>query len=162
MTDNVIRLDMTNVTKTCLACRNEVMTSATQTPVCAACRARGLAGADELAALPAMRHALQYLVSAADGPPLTDRDRAKTIYAATELARLALKGAPVPAEPSAGRPRATELEWLKWFYQHADFGPADTDVRMYLKEKFMQATKKNLPERYNFGPDGETTMDQED
>jgi len=59
------------------------------------------------------------------------------------------------------RKRATKLEWLKWFYQNADFGPADSDVREHLKQRFMAKTEKNLPEGYNIASDGETTLDQE-
>lgn len=39
-----------NALKNCIACRSDVVTDVTQTPVCATCRARGLAGADELEA----------------------------------------------------------------------------------------------------------------
>lgn len=46
------------------------------------------------------------------------------------------------------RKRATELEFLKWFYQNADFGPADGDVHYILKENFISGTKKDLPEGY--------------
>jgi hypothetical protein len=45
--------------------------------------------------------------------------------------------------------RASELEWLKWFYSHADFGPADGDVRSQLKEKFTTETGKELPAGYD-------------
>lgn len=44
--------------------------------------------------------------------------------------------------------RATELEWLQWFYGNADFGPADGDVRDILKREFMDALGKGLPEGY--------------
>lgn len=47
MTD-VIRLDMTNVTKSCVACNGTVVTTHNKIPVCASCRAQGLAGVDEL------------------------------------------------------------------------------------------------------------------
>lgn len=40
---------------------------------------------------------------------------------------------------------ATQEEFLMWFYCNADFGPADSDVRYYLKEKFMRETGKALP-----------------
>ena len=60
--------------------------------------------------------------------------------------------------------RATELEFFKWFYFNADFGPADSDVRDILANKFMTTEKKNLPEGYNYASDGETVIDmyQED
>lgn len=43
---------------------------------------------------------------------------------------------------------ATELEWLKWFYCNADFGPADGDVRFWLEEKFKEDTGKEIPDGY--------------
>lgn len=46
------------------------------------------------------------------------------------------------------RERATELEWLKYFYQEADFGPAHGDVISIMKENFMEETGKDLPEGY--------------
>lgn len=74
---------------------------------------------------------------------------------------LPLTRTPAPTVPTAPlRPRATELEWLRWFAQNADFGPADSDVRANLKKQFMDKTKKNLPEGWNFGPDGETIIDR--
>jgi hypothetical protein len=57
--------------------------------------------------------------------------------------------------------RATELEWLKWFYMDTDFGPADGDVQDNMKERFIKETGKNLPEGYNFYCDGETSTDKE-
>jgi hypothetical protein len=45
--------------------------------------------------------------------------------------------------------RATELEWLKWFYGNADFGPGDGDVRYELKRLFERETGKKLPSRYD-------------
>lgn len=56
--------------------------------------------------------------------------------------------------------RATELEYLKWFFHNADFGPAEGDVRNYMKERFMDKTGKNLPEGYNYASDGETVIDR--
>ncbi|MEQ1844274.1 MAG: hypothetical protein ABL983_01700 [Nitrospira sp.] len=44
---------------------------------------------------------------------------------------------------------ATELEWLKFFYCNADFGPADDDVRWGLKEDFKKTIGKSLPSGYN-------------
>lgn len=46
------------------------------------------------------------------------------------------------------RERAAELEWLKWFYQNCDFGPADGDVRASLRDEFQQETGKLVPEGY--------------
>jgi len=59
------------------------------------------------------------------------------------------------------RERATELEYLKWFRQNADFGPAHSDVMELYNSEFMQKTGKNLPKGWNVGEDGETCLDQE-
>jgi hypothetical protein len=56
--------------------------------------------------------------------------------------------------------RATELEYLTWFRINADFGPADSDVKLYLDQRFMEETGKNLPEGWNIAPDGETSLDE--
>lgn len=58
------------------------------------------------------------------------------------------------------RERATEIEYLRYFYQYADFGPGDSDVRDWLKESFMNNTGKNIPEGYNYKSDGETVIDK--
>lgn len=44
--------------------------------------------------------------------------------------------------------QATELEYLQWFYSNADFGPADSDVRYYMKKDFVRETGKSLPNGY--------------
>jgi hypothetical protein len=44
--------------------------------------------------------------------------------------------------------KATDLEWLEWFYCNADFGPADDDVRRDMKEQFKRETGKALPDGY--------------
>ena len=44
--------------------------------------------------------------------------------------------------------RATELEYLRYFYDAADFGPADSDVRWMIKEGFEKDTGKKLPVKY--------------
>jgi hypothetical protein len=44
---------------------------------------------------------------------------------------------------------ATELEWLKYFYGVADFGPADGDVREIIKDNFRNKTGKKLPKGYD-------------
>lgn len=59
------------------------------------------------------------------------------------------------------RERATELEYLKWFKQNADFGPADSDVHEIMDENFMNETGKNLPEGWNFMSDGESSTDRD-
>lgn len=43
---------------------------------------------------------------------------------------------------------ATELEFLKFFYHTADFGPADDDVRLMIEEEFKEETGKALPKGY--------------
>lgn len=48
MTDNVIRLDMHNVTKACLACGGPVVTDHKRIPVCIKCREKGLCATDDL------------------------------------------------------------------------------------------------------------------
>ena len=44
--------------------------------------------------------------------------------------------------------RADELDYLRWFYCNADFGPADSDVRYYLNKQFVEEENKLLPEGY--------------
>lgn len=41
-----------------------------------------------------------------------------------------------------------ELQYLRWFYQNADFGPADSDVREWLNEKYTNETGNPVPEGY--------------
>lgn len=43
---------------------------------------------------------------------------------------------------------ATELEFLSWFYQNCDFGPAHGDVMQILKQSFVKTTGRLLPEGY--------------
>ncbi len=44
--------------------------------------------------------------------------------------------------------KATELEYLQFFFNKADFGPADDDVRYLINEAFMKETRKKLPDGY--------------
>ena len=44
--------------------------------------------------------------------------------------------------------RASELEWLKYFYENIDLGPADEDVVEMMKEEFVIKTKKKMPKGY--------------
>jgi len=44
--------------------------------------------------------------------------------------------------------KATELEWLQYFYQCADFGPAHGDVVYLIAKDFMKETGKEMPEGY--------------
>lgn len=45
--------------------------------------------------------------------------------------------------------RATELEYLRWWYYEADFGPADGDVRYSMDQQFREETGKELPVGYD-------------
>ncbi|MFQ1062188.1 hypothetical protein [Bordetella trematum] len=44
--------------------------------------------------------------------------------------------------------QATELEYLRWFYANADFGPAERAVRYYMNQDFTRQTGKGLPDGY--------------
>jgi hypothetical protein len=55
----------------------------------------------------------------------------------------------IPFEPQKLQTIATELEWLQYFYEAADFGPADDDVRDIIKRDFVRRTGKQLPFGYN-------------
>jgi len=57
----------------------------------------------------------------------------------------------------ATRERASELEYLRWFRENADFGPADGEAKDALNEYFIESTGKDLPEGWNFYQDGELT-----
>jgi len=58
--------------------------------------------------------------------------------------------------------RASELTFLKWFYSHADFGPAEGDVRVGLKLDFVEQTGTLLPKGYEIDPDEVVENDIED
>ena len=45
--------------------------------------------------------------------------------------------------------RATELEYLQYFYAVADFGPADEDIRYMINQQFKKCTGKDLPIEYD-------------
>jgi hypothetical protein len=45
---------------------------------------------------------------------------------------------------------ATELEYLRWFAQNADFGPADGDVHYFMQQKFEKETGKSVPENWRY------------
>lgn len=51
--------------------------------------------------------------------------------------------------------RASELEWLKYFYNEADFGPAHEDVVSIIAEDFKKETGKLLPEGYDWSEEVE-------
>jgi hypothetical protein len=38
-----------------------------------------------------------------------------------------------------------ELDYLKWFKQHADFGPADSDVHQIMDMQYEEETGKTVP-----------------
>lgn len=42
-----------------------------------------------------------------------------------------------------------ELEYLRWFYQHTDFGPAHEDVVSIMKERYVKLTGNKIPEGYD-------------
>lgn len=56
--------------------------------------------------------------------------------------------------------RASELDWLLWFYQNADFGPAHGDVMKSYMKDFTLKTGKLLPKAYE--PEVECTCSYED
>jgi hypothetical protein len=41
-----------------------------------------------------------------------------------------------------------ELEYLRFFYQEADFGPADGDVRFIINDRWKGFSGKDVPEGY--------------
>ena len=41
-----------------------------------------------------------------------------------------------------------ELEYLRWFYVHADFGPAHGDVMHWLNQRYHEETGKEPPDGY--------------
>lgn len=51
--------------------------------------------------------------------------------------------------------RATELEWLQYFYEAADFGPAHEDVVDIIARNFTKLTGKKLPKNYDWREDSE-------
>lgn len=51
--------------------------------------------------------------------------------------------------------RASEALFLRWFYQHTEFGPAHGDVMDSMREQFKAETNMLLPKGYNFNSEGE-------
>jgi len=43
---------------------------------------------------------------------------------------------------------ADELEFLKWFYVHTDFGPADSDVKARMFANFESIRSCRIPSNY--------------
>ena len=64
------------------------------------------------------------------------------------------------APPVERIPRASELEYLRWFVKNADFGPASGEVVALMKQELMQKTGKNLPLGHNIADDDETSLDR--
>lgn len=46
-------------------------------------------------------------------------------------------------------PEATELEFLTFFCQQADFGPADEDVRYSIEKRFEKKTGRKVPNEWS-------------
>ncbi len=49
--------------------------------------------------------------------------------------------------------QASELQWLRYFFSYADFGPADADVRYIIEQNFTNATGLALPKGYERNDD---------
>lgn len=47
-----------------------------------------------------------------------------------------------------GLKRKEEYDYLLWFYQNADFGPADGDVRAIMNQNYETKTGKKVPEGF--------------
>lgn len=60
--------------------------------------------------------------------------------------------------------RATELEWLEYFYSAAGdaFGPAESDIYDSIKRYFMRSTGKRLPEGYGIYVYNEETGEEDE
>lgn len=43
-----------------------------------------------------------------------------------------------------------EYDWLVWFAQMADFGPADGDVRYHLQQMYERDTGNAVPEDWRY------------
>lgn len=61
---------------------------------------------------------------------------------------------PEPELPSKEKERATELEYLRYFFHKVQpcLGPADSEIIEMIGERFCKETGKDLPEGY--GRDG--------
>lgn len=47
--------------------------------------------------------------------------------------------------------RTEELEWLRYFYNNADFGPAHEDVVEIIMQGYERGGKRRVPEDYRDG-----------
>lgn len=43
-----------------------------------------------------------------------------------------------------------EQAYLLWFFQNADFGPADGDVRLLMEEEYTRKTGEQIPETLKY------------
>lgn len=68
---------------------------------------------------------------------------------------------PPPPEPEIS-PYATELEYLRYFFNKSDFGPADSDVRKELADTFEVATGKLVPDDYREEEDHDDDWDEDE
>lgn len=41
-----------------------------------------------------------------------------------------------------------DYDWLVWFFQNADFGPADSDVKALMESYYQEETGKCVPDKY--------------
>lgn len=48
-------------------------------------------------------------------------------------------------------PYATEIDFLRWYFSNADFGPAHEDVVNILFRQFEEETSTAVPEEYREG-----------
>lgn len=51
--------------------------------------------------------------------------------------------------------RASEIDFLRWFFSNTDFGPADFDVQCIMQDTFEERTGQLVPEGYRIKDDEE-------
>jgi hypothetical protein len=95
-----------------------------------------------------MREAKDRIITACD--PL-NADEMET--ALTEGETVWRDGEPFPADksdtdPLSGANLEAERDYLQWFHQEADFGPAEGDVRAALNKRYTAETQNPVPEGY--------------
>lgn len=76
--------------------------------------------------------------------------RRKLVYAARMLEQVTMERDIAQKELDEAE---AESEWLVWFYQEADFGPAHEDVLKEMKRRYKVKTGNHLPRGYS-DPDG--------
>ena len=54
----------------------------------------------------------------------------------------------LPARSGDKSVTQAEYDWLLWFFQRADFGPADGDVRIMLEDQYEKETGRTIPSAY--------------